>query len=383
MHYSEDSSAKKLLVIAIWILDTIHASFMCHVLYHYLIINYGVPTSLGYTVWFVSHPVSNMYPALEMWQDIISVHDMCSSVVLTWVRAFSDRDGLMLIKKQQRLVDMETSELQRNRFYSVTPAVAITALAEVLITVSLCVLLYDSGSGFASSGTKRLLNTLIVYAVNRCLLNLLVTIAELVEARKTYYNMPMSLSHILQAIELQNAWSTGLSLIIGSSSLNCRKRLRRQDSTNKSLADERISAIHFANPPRLSRDGARSKDEIRRIDVHEFLIIDIGADASLDKATTLQRDETGTGARDKSIPRMSKERFEAMHQVAISTFRTTLHRGKAMGVPRMQFIPDTSRSSRITREHRDIDKDLRDQFACFLECQIKDERSFAWLRRRN
>ncbi|KAI6102628.1 hypothetical protein EDD16DRAFT_1645101, partial [Pisolithus croceorrhizus] len=104
---------------------------------------------------------------------------------------------------------METSELQRNRFYSVTPAVAITALAEVLITVSLCVLL-----------TKRLLNTLIVYAVNRCLLNLLVTIAEL-------------------AIELQNAWSTGLSLIIGSlyansflASLNCRKRLRRQDSTN-------------------------------------------------------------------------------------------------------------------------------------------------------
>ncbi|KAI6154499.1 hypothetical protein EDD17DRAFT_1630195 [Pisolithus thermaeus] len=106
---------------------------------------------------------------------------------------------------------------------------ATTALAEVLITVSLCILLYDSGSGFASSGTKRLLNTLIVYAVNRCLLNLLVTIAELVVARKTNYNMPMSLSHTLQAVEVQNAWSTGLSLIIGSlyansflASLNCR-----------------------------------------------------------------------------------------------------------------------------------------------------------------
>ncbi|KAI6104348.1 hypothetical protein F5141DRAFT_1129276, partial [Pisolithus sp. B1] len=46
------------------ILDTIHVSFMCHVLYYYLIINYGVPTSLGYSVWFVSLPASNVYPTL-------------------------------------------------------------------------------------------------------------------------------------------------------------------------------------------------------------------------------------------------------------------------------------------------------------------------------
>ncbi|KAI6154505.1 hypothetical protein EDD17DRAFT_1075403 [Pisolithus thermaeus] len=289
MHYSEDSSAKKLLVIAIWILDTIHASFMCHVLYHYLIINYGVPTSLGYTVWTLSAspvPSACMICAVQLFF-AHAIHSLCRPQVRWFVTTpivllVLVHFGFDMATVVTTLVDMETSELQRNRFYSVTPAVAITALAEVLITVSLCVLLYDSGSGFASSGTKRLLNTLIVYAVNRCLLNLLVTIAELVEA-----------------IELQNAWSTGLSLIIGSlyansflASLNCRKRLRRQDSTNKSLADERISAIHFANPPRLSRDGARSKDEIRRIDVHEFLIIDIGADASLDKATTLQRDET-------------------------------------------------------------------------------------------
>ncbi|KAI6097645.1 hypothetical protein EV401DRAFT_2040751 [Pisolithus croceorrhizus] len=82
MHYSEDSSAKKLLVIAIWILGTIHVSFMCHVLYHYLIINYGVPTNLEYGVWFVSHPVSYVYPALEIWQDTISVHDQCNSIIL-------------------------------------------------------------------------------------------------------------------------------------------------------------------------------------------------------------------------------------------------------------------------------------------------------------
>ncbi|KAI6158601.1 hypothetical protein EDD17DRAFT_1005610 [Pisolithus thermaeus] len=96
-------------------------------------------------------------------------------------------------------VNIDVSELQGTRFYSVIPAAAATALAEILIAVSLCILLYDSGSGFASSGTKRLLNTLIIYAVNRCLLNLLVTIAALATV-----------------IEAQDAWSTALTLIIGS-----------------------------------------------------------------------------------------------------------------------------------------------------------------------
>ncbi|KAI6109381.1 hypothetical protein EDD16DRAFT_1614639 [Pisolithus croceorrhizus] len=51
MHYSEDSSLMKLLVAAIWILDSLHVSFMCYMLYYYLIINYGVPAALEYIVW--------------------------------------------------------------------------------------------------------------------------------------------------------------------------------------------------------------------------------------------------------------------------------------------------------------------------------------------
>ncbi|KIK28352.1 hypothetical protein PISMIDRAFT_674086 [Pisolithus microcarpus 441] len=56
MHYSEDASTVKFLVAATCILDTLHVSFMCHILYYYLITNYGVPTSLEYIVW--SFPAS-------------------------------------------------------------------------------------------------------------------------------------------------------------------------------------------------------------------------------------------------------------------------------------------------------------------------------------
>ncbi|KAI6158496.1 hypothetical protein EDD17DRAFT_997484 [Pisolithus thermaeus] len=55
MHYSGDASTIKFPVGAVWILDTLHVAFMCHVLYYYLIINYGVLTSLEYDVW--SFPV--------------------------------------------------------------------------------------------------------------------------------------------------------------------------------------------------------------------------------------------------------------------------------------------------------------------------------------
>ncbi|KAI6021795.1 hypothetical protein BKA83DRAFT_4287630 [Pisolithus microcarpus] len=56
MHYSEDASTVKFLVGAVWILDTLHVAFMCHILYYYLITNYGVLTSLEYDVW--SFPAS-------------------------------------------------------------------------------------------------------------------------------------------------------------------------------------------------------------------------------------------------------------------------------------------------------------------------------------
>ncbi|KAI6159111.1 hypothetical protein EDD17DRAFT_926272 [Pisolithus thermaeus] len=253
-----------------WILDTIHVSFTCHVLYHYLIINYGVPTSLGAVQLFFAHAIHSLCRPQVRWF-------VTAPIILLILVHF----GFDMVTVATTFVNIDVGELQGIRFYGVIPATAATALAEILIAVSLCVLLYDSGSGFASSGTKRLLNTLIIYAVNRCLLNLLVTIAALATV-----------------IEAQNAWSTALTLIIGSlyansflASLNSQKRLRPQDSKTESLADERVSTIHFANLPRLPGDGERPKDEVTRVDVHD-MVIDIGADACLDKAITLQRDET-------------------------------------------------------------------------------------------
>ncbi|KIO09735.1 hypothetical protein M404DRAFT_287895 [Pisolithus tinctorius Marx 270] len=56
MHYSEDSFTMKFVVAAVWILDTLHTSSVCHILYYYLITNYGNLLSLEHVVW--SFPTS-------------------------------------------------------------------------------------------------------------------------------------------------------------------------------------------------------------------------------------------------------------------------------------------------------------------------------------
>ncbi|KAI6099487.1 hypothetical protein EDD16DRAFT_1658210 [Pisolithus croceorrhizus] len=68
MHYSGDASIIKFLVGAVWILDTLHVAFMCHILHYYLITNYGVPTSLEYDVWSSSLFFSKLLPADDIWQ---------------------------------------------------------------------------------------------------------------------------------------------------------------------------------------------------------------------------------------------------------------------------------------------------------------------------
>ncbi|KAI6095953.1 hypothetical protein EDD16DRAFT_1720405 [Pisolithus croceorrhizus] len=269
LHGYEDSLAIKLLVAAIWILDTLHILFseyfvfmtgnatnyglVCHALYFYMITNYGVLTSLEYIVWSLPVCIPNLPPDAEDFPAL----------------------GTPLISAVQWLVNHKISIFTQMTFYGVTPAVAIIALAETLITISLCILLYDRRSGSALSRTKRLLNTLIIYAVNRCLLILLVAITALV-----------------MAVEGQVTWFLGLSFVIGRlyansflASLNSREHLRSKGSGT--LPDPRIGVAHFTNPPKVLGDIENFKDGARQVDVPEEDVIDITVYPASDKTTKL------------------------------------------------------------------------------------------------
>ncbi|KAI6158151.1 hypothetical protein BKA82DRAFT_4067515 [Pisolithus tinctorius] len=250
MHYSEDASAMKFLVAAIWILDTLHLSCMCHMLYYYLITNYGVTASLEYMVWsFPASLLVNVFVVcIVQCFFAYTIYCLCrpqvkwlvtAPIILLVVVHF----GFALETAILMFLNLKFDTLTQIRFYAVLPALAIVALVEALITVSLCVLFYDSGSRSAFPRTKRLFQTLIVYAVNRCLLTLLVTIAE-----------------FTANVNQQDDWTMGLDFIIGKlyansllASLNTRQYLRSRGSGTEST--EHINAIRLANLQKHSRDA--------------------------------------------------------------------------------------------------------------------------------
>ncbi|KAI6104600.1 hypothetical protein EV401DRAFT_1893290 [Pisolithus croceorrhizus] len=264
MHYSEDTSVIKLTVAAI-----------CE----YLITNYGNLLSLEYVVWFVCLPFHNYFPLMRQGRSF-PVSLVANLFVVTMVQFLSPQGEVDEVGGDCSnhsidtistssfgiwcgLVNSQASAVSRARFYSATPAVSAVVLAEILITTSLCVLLYDSGSRSAVPRTKRLLNTLIIYAVNRCLLTLLVTIAQLVVDAND-----------------QSAWTMGLDFIGGKlyansllASLNTRQHLRSQGSRPESGVH--VNAIHFANLPKLSEDERSSKDRERYFEAREGAVLDI------------------------------------------------------------------------------------------------------------
>ncbi|KIK13256.1 hypothetical protein PISMIDRAFT_688877 [Pisolithus microcarpus 441] len=283
MHYSEDASATKFLVVAVCILDTLHISFICHALYHYLITNYAVLTSLEYIVW--SLPASLLVNLLVVGAVQCyfahKIYHLCrpqvgwlvtAPIILFLLTHFAFGVAVVVLT----FANDEFSFLPKIRFSALIPCSAALVLVEVLITLSLCILLYDNRSHSAFPRTKCLLNTLIIYAVNRCLLTLLVALGELTSL-----------------VDNQDIWAMGLDFNIGKlyvnsflASLNTRQYLRSQVSGLK--PDLVINnPVHFENFPKLPGDEETANGGKMHREGHEVSVIDTTAVPALDKTTRL------------------------------------------------------------------------------------------------
>ncbi|KAI6003087.1 hypothetical protein EDD15DRAFT_2360975 [Pisolithus albus] len=273
MHYSEDTSAIRFLVSGVWILSTLHFSFMCDFLYYYLITNYGNPASLLYMIWSVYLPSSKVLPVDEMLQVIASFNfgacaflpsQKCLPQELATLQA-------LVATAVQWFLNTETSLSMKISLHIGTPALTLYMLAEIMIAVSLCTLLYDGSSHSSFRRTKRLLNTLIIYAVNRCLLAVLVTIAELVTEVNNQAAWTITLDFICQGV-----YSNSLL-----ASLNTRQYLRSQGSST--ISDLRVAPVNFPKLSKLEGDVGSSEDGTKRFGVLDGAVIDITADPALRK----------------------------------------------------------------------------------------------------
>ncbi|EJD04445.1 uncharacterized protein FOMMEDRAFT_107176 [Fomitiporia mediterranea MF3/22] len=183
MYYPKDRATLKLLVATIWALETLQVALVCHSMYHYLISQYANPLALGIGTWslYVSILCNVLIATLVQLFFAVRVHILSNSMwwlsILIMVTVLAHLAfGLETVIKM--LILKELSKLPTITLNAALPFAITAVFPDVLIAISLCYFLHSVKSGFR--GTNALLNTLMIYAVNRCLLTSVVAIVEVV-----------------------------------------------------------------------------------------------------------------------------------------------------------------------------------------------------------
>jgi len=145
----------------------------------------------------------------------------------------------MFIKK-------ELAKLSEISLKAAMPFAIFAVLSDIMIAGALCYFLHGGRTGFKSTDT--IVTTLIVYAINRCLLTSVVAVLEII----VFSTMPHSL------------WFVAIDFVIGKlyansllATLNCREALRAVNTTTSNsvrLTDMEFNNIQQTNTKADTRD---------------------------------------------------------------------------------------------------------------------------------
>lgn len=154
-------------------------------MYHYLVTNYDNPPSLAIGHWslFMSVAINTVMACIVQIYFTIRIFRLTGSKLRWWLTSIIgisviahlcfgiETFVLMFIKK-------DLKKLSEITLFSATPFAIFAILSDVLIAGSLCILLYGGRTGLRK--TNSIVTTLIVYAINRCLLTSVVAIVEVI-----------------------------------------------------------------------------------------------------------------------------------------------------------------------------------------------------------
>ncbi|THU96278.1 hypothetical protein K435DRAFT_858679 [Dendrothele bispora CBS 962.96] len=202
INYGRDGLAMKALVGFVWLMATVHAIFVCHATYHYVVLSYDNPLSLIDGDW-------SIYAATSV------------GVVLCFcIQTFFARMLYFLTKKKWRLIITSTlgililgevalvsswiidlalvpivpfglpstdlsyrlfsiwlvPDLYKMVYDAMVPLFVIRVLSDTVTAVALCIVLFDSRTGFSQS--LRLIKTLMIYAMERFVLTTVVVFVQ-------------------------------------------------------------------------------------------------------------------------------------------------------------------------------------------------------------
>ncbi|KAJ7624070.1 hypothetical protein DFH06DRAFT_1230318 [Mycena polygramma] len=174
--YPHDKPWTKALIAALWALNTVHSALLIHMVYHYYrILSVLNVVGLSGNVW--SLPMS-MVVHLMMTGLVIAyflnVIFQCSKPSLRWWLLVPNVVAILMYTGFgiETIIDLfKTPTLMALAAYTEVaflPMAATKTAADTMMAGSLCFVLFDQRTGFRR--TNSLIYTLIVYAINRCLL---------------------------------------------------------------------------------------------------------------------------------------------------------------------------------------------------------------------
>ncbi|KAF8872336.1 hypothetical protein CPB85DRAFT_1350236 [Mucidula mucida] len=180
--YSKDAWYLKLLVATTVFFDTLHLIFITQTMYHYLILNYYKPTALTHIVWSVvmeALPTGVTGALVQCFYTYRVYHLSKKSIVLTGVilllvigNAGCGTGWVILAmfeKSYTGLLDINALTMTIN---------ALSVGADVLISLSLCIIFQTSKTGFRRSDS--MLTKLTIFFMNTGLATSMCAIGSLV-----------------------------------------------------------------------------------------------------------------------------------------------------------------------------------------------------------
>ncbi|KAL5503821.1 hypothetical protein ACEPAH_7892 [Sanghuangporus vaninii] len=189
IHYPNDDLFTKLLVLSIWTLDTFHAVLVSHTMYFYLVSNYNNPLALQDHTWSLclSLGVNVLIACIVQTFFTHKIHGLSgrnwwltgpTALMILSHFAFGLGKSHPIQTTVGFFIKRAFHRLPELKYIAVLPFAITAVLSDIMITVALCYLLQNRKTSFRS--TNELLNLLIIYAINRCLVVSILAVVEVI-----------------------------------------------------------------------------------------------------------------------------------------------------------------------------------------------------------
>ncbi|EPQ54073.1 hypothetical protein GLOTRDRAFT_139474 [Gloeophyllum trabeum ATCC 11539] len=300
LSYPRDGGGTKLLVTSLWYanpcvhvvlkitdlilyraLDTLHVILISHAMYHYLITNYANPLALQNGTWslytsvglnqslskgghsshragivvFDNHPYFSFFT--KRIYDLSRSRGPRLQRSLTTITAFlvAGHFAFGIETVAELFIKKKLSRISEITLNSALPFALLAVLSDILVAGALCGLLWHERSQFRD--TNELINQLIKWAINRCLLTCILAIVEIV----------------VFAVNPKDFWFLAIDFVIGKlyansllATLNSRKSLKGK-AHDLELDATTATTVSFRMAPTLqtvdTEDASRSQNLVR------------------------------------------------------------------------------------------------------------------------